>query len=250
MGGLVYIQGGGTAVSAAFYKASTQAWSRLATGLSMGNYQEMIAYDPVHKAVLFGGGGGNSNWYAVNSSGTVTQKKNAPVSFDVNGDILKPDPVTGKIFLFPYGGGTSYEYDYPSDAWSTFSGSNPPFTPGISISAPVSTYGVILFVTNSSVYLYKHASMGASAETGAGTLSPPLEPEISPNPFRSSVNIHLPGGAGSCSILDLSGRVVKRLGPAMTGSLVWNAGNAPAGIYLLRFTVGKENYVRKILLQK
>jgi hypothetical protein len=158
MGGLVYIQN--ASPQATFFNASTRQWSQLAANLVLGSYQEMSAYDPVHHVILFGGGsGGNNNWYAVTAAGAVVKKASPPVtSFCVNADILKPDPVTGKIILIPYGSGTAYEYDYPSDTWSTFSGNRPPFTPGISISAPVSTYGVIMLVTNSSVYLYKHAT--------------------------------------------------------------------------------------------
>jgi len=256
MGGLVFIQGGGTAVSAAFYKASTQQWSRLATNLSMGNYQEMIAYDPVHKVVLFGGGGGSSDWYAVDAGGIVTKKKNAPASFDVNGDILKPDPVTGKIFLFPYGGSSAYEYDYPTDTWSAFSGTAPPFTPGISISAPVGDYGVIMFVTNSSVYLYKHAA-GSVVEAGipAGHGSPRLS--ISPNPVSAITRVRITfpeefGASSSLRIYDLKGRLISDLSGVRESrrSVTWNATGVPSGIYLVRCSQGGRAVEQRVTLMK
>lgn len=246
MGGLVFTQGNGPCC---FFNSTTRQWSTLTQSFSSGSYHIMSAYDPVHHVVLFGGGNGSTSLYAVNASGTVTRKSNAPTGYGVNTTIFKSDPVTGKLILIPYGSGTAYEYEYDSDAWTTFSGNRPPFTPGIGITASISTYGVVMVVNrNATVYLYKHAS-----GTGIKRLPeavPVSDLQVSPNPARALVHISVPGkGQGKAAIYDLRGRTIGRAVPS-GGELSWNAAKFPAGIYIIKVKTEGREYSKRILVQK
>lgn|GEM_PF-1081190 len=177
--GLVWIDG---AFGVWFYNTSTNQWTKLAnttgeTGgglqdLTLGPIDNFAVYNPIHKAVLFGGGDdaccrGFRDIYKLDSSGKITKLRNAPIDLGVNSSIVTIDPVSGKYLVF--GKDRSfYEYDLPADTWTLRGGPAPPiFQPTSAavfdvVATPVSTYGVVMFVKyyfdQSKVYLYKHAA--------------------------------------------------------------------------------------------
>ncbi|HEX6707444.1 MAG TPA: hypothetical protein VF169_21985, partial [Albitalea sp.] len=161
--------GGG---SAYLYKESTNSWSTLATGLSMGPYHNIAIYNPVHKIVLFGGGNGSNQLYKINASGQVSAIANAPADIGILQSVFTADPASGKYLLFTSSGGF-FEYDVAGNRWSTLSASNVAMFNGGSnrimwrIAIPISTYGVIAFLaeggtTDTKVLLYRHASTGST----------------------------------------------------------------------------------------
>ena len=84
--------------------------------------------------------------------------------------------------------------------------------------------------------------------------SPVLYP-ASPNPFNSSVKLsmYLPRAEHvSLSIFDVNGREVSRLvdGDVGAGSrtFVWDAGDFPAGVYVVRMEAGDMSEMRKVVL--
>lgn len=167
-GELIAVYGG----RAFLYKDSTNQWSTIASGLSMGAYQNFAVYNPVHKVVLFGGGSGSSAMYKVDVASKVTKLANAPFELNVNGtSLITVDPVSGDYLIF--GGadpGEFYSYNVLTDRWTRKSSTFPIYNPDPDhgpfwkvIASPISTYGVTMFIKHSSssdarAYLYKHAS--------------------------------------------------------------------------------------------
>jgi hypothetical protein len=129
----------------------------------------------VHKVVLFGGD--NNVIHKLDQQGTVTRLNNAPIPLGIYRSVTTVDPVSGKYLIL--GANRSfYEFDVMTDTWRVLSGTVPSavfsaLTPPIFdvIAAPVSTHGVVMFVTanatNSKVHIYKHA---------AGAAAPPTSP--------------------------------------------------------------------------
>ncbi len=167
LGGLVYIQGADGGVY--FLKTGTSQWSSLAQNLAMGPYHNFIEYNPVHKVMIFGGGNNRTDIYKLDATGTITKMKNAPSGYyiGINSTIVAVDPVSGKFLIFGPDG-SFYAYDIITDTWQLQGGTRPqlviPDTNRSAIVSPISTYGVVMFVTydgpNSKVYLYKHSPMG------------------------------------------------------------------------------------------
>jgi hypothetical protein len=167
IGGLIVVAGGLGEVG--FFNKQTNQWTQLATGLEIGPYSNFIEYNPVHKVVIFGGGG-TSDLYKLDASGKITKMKNAPVNLGIQRSLVSVDPVSGK-YLILSDTGRFYEYDLLADSWRTLN--LPPFwgsgfvgngsIDGV-VEAPVNTYGVVMFVhykyNQSKVYLYKHAASG------------------------------------------------------------------------------------------
>ena len=80
---------------------------------------------------------------------------------------------------------------------------------------------------------------------------------ISPNPFSKSTQISFTIGYNShvkIKIMDVYGMTIKQLmdGEVQKGnySLVWNANNNCAGIYLCVFETEQEKFTRRIVLTK
>lgn len=163
MGGLLYVGGG----QVHFFSESTGRWQSLATGLAMGEYHNVASYNPVHKVAIVGGGNGSTALYKVAPNGSVTRIATAPAGVGILSGLLTTDPASGKVLLFTAAGG-AYEYDVPTDRWSTRSASIPLWAPDSNkivyrVAVPISTYGVFAFLTHygtdasSQVYLYKHS---------------------------------------------------------------------------------------------
>jgi hypothetical protein len=178
MGALLYVGGGQIHA----YSESTSSWRSLATGLTMGPYHNVASYNPVHKVVIVGGGNGSRALYKVAVNGSVTRIADAPANVGIIASVLTTDPASGKLLLLSSDGGF-FEYDVPTNRWSTLSSSIPIWAPDskkvlFRIAIPISTYGVIAFLTHydsdasSQVFLYKHSpGSGVPADT-----TPPAPP--------------------------------------------------------------------------
>ncbi len=147
----------------------------------MGDYSNVASYNPLHKVAIVGGGVGSRALYRVGSDGSVTRIADAPGDVGIFGGLLTTDPVSGKVLLFT-AAGTVHEYDIPSNRWSTLSSSIPLWNATntlkimFRVAVPISTYGVIAFLTtngeaSTNVYLYRH-----SPGTGASVNNPPPAP--------------------------------------------------------------------------
>jgi hypothetical protein len=148
------------------FKESTGQWSRLGTWAAQGggtwNFAE---YNPVHKVLVFGSGGPRT-LFKLSSTGQITQLNKPPVSFyDGSGynGVFTVDPVSGEYLLLTPTLRQLYSYDVSGDLWHVQpSASKPDFNRRGVAAAPISTHGVILFVTcgrsNCKAYLYKHAA--------------------------------------------------------------------------------------------
>lgn len=175
---LIYVSiESGTNGSVIEYSETAGQWRRLIGNLPMGDYHHFAKYNPVLKAVLFGGGnsnaaGGDRKIYKLDSTGQVTALRDAPIPLGIHASVITVDPVSGK-FLVLGNSKDFYIYDMLSDKWQSQSGSPPIFTgrsyssPGTSagiIATPVSTYGVTMFVKCyvdlCRTYLYKGTSGG------------------------------------------------------------------------------------------
>lgn len=148
------------------YNLSIGQWSTLATGLAMGDYDNVIHYNPVHRVMLLGGGrNGGQFFYKLDTQGRLTRMRDAPLADAFVGTVyslVSVDPVSGKYLVFRPGG-QYYEYDITTDTWQLMPGQHPlTDTYGYFelVEAPITTYGVIMFVMHSParVYVYKHTS--------------------------------------------------------------------------------------------
>ncbi len=83
-----------------------------------------------------------------------------------------------------------------------------------------------------------------------------LQFTASPNPFQESTTIHLtrsPGSGATLSVHDVTGRLVRALGPADgQNAVIWNGRNeagkrVSAGVYFVRLQAGESVYTRRIL---
>jgi hypothetical protein len=162
--GLVFVSGRGQGVSEVYlYSMATSTWSIIASDLYMGDYHNFSEYDPVHKVLLFGGGNGSSDVYALDASGKVAKKKSAPVELGIARSVIVGDPVSGKLLVFAENG-TSYEYDVVGDSWKTIGSHNLKDNYGdlSAVAAPIASYGVDIFVKadfgRSTVLVYKHSN--------------------------------------------------------------------------------------------
>jgi hypothetical protein len=159
------------------YRAATNSWvgPLNTTPLSdTGDYHNVAEYNPVHKVVIFGGGNGSGALYKLAANGTVTPLTAAPFQLRVIESIVTVDPVSGDYLVFGRNG-EFYKFDVtdgPAGAWTQQPGpppfSTPQFQSGssavdLTVAAPISTYGVVMFVkhipgnaSQTKVYLYKH----------------------------------------------------------------------------------------------
>ena len=167
------------------YRESTGQWVRIAGNLPMGSYHNIALYNPVYNVVLFGGGNGDNHLYKLDSAGQVTALKPAPILIGIEQSIVTVDPVGGK-YLVAGNSNNFYVYDVVADIWDLQTGALPIFTgshytPAVFgiVAAPLSTYGVTMFVkcyTNDChVYLYKHY---ADTTTPTVSISSPADSSI------------------------------------------------------------------------
>ncbi|HXH12491.1 MAG TPA: hypothetical protein VNP04_22320 [Alphaproteobacteria bacterium] len=151
------------------YSFSTGQWYTLATGLAMGDYDNVIQYNSVQHVMLLGGGrNGGRIFYKLDAQGRLTRMKDAPFDAFVGTvySLVSVDPASGKYLIFRPGG-QYYEYDITTDTWRLMP-SQHPLTDTYGYfelaEAPITTYGVIMFVMHrpARVYLYKHSATSSS----------------------------------------------------------------------------------------
>jgi len=158
LGGLVFASGGQPHEGAppgigkvGLFHSATRQWRLLATNLQVGPSHNFIEYNPVHKVVVWGGGGNHREVYQLNATGKVTRMKDAPVALGVLESIVTVDPVGGTYLVF-HASGRFYEFDVTKDAWTLLKGRTPPILQFGShpisecIEASIGTYGVVMFV--------------------------------------------------------------------------------------------------------
>jgi hypothetical protein len=117
-----------------------------------GTYHCFAAYSKVFNVGIFGGGNANGpNVWRLNSNKTVTTMPNAPIGLGIQQAIVIPDPISGKFIV--RGSGRLYSYD-PRGTGTWVQLANPPTNtvgdpavPEDVIGIPISTYGVIMWVT-------------------------------------------------------------------------------------------------------
>ena len=245
---------------------ATNTWQMLKSGATLGDYHNMSEYNPVHKVVVGGGGNSSGALYKIDSNGTVTTLKNAPVNFRILENVLTVDPVGGDFLLFTLNK-EFYAYNVLTDTWTLQTGTVPPiYTTGVTggavacvIATPIPEYGVNMFVscngsTDCWVSLYKRT---ASAEITSALLSQSktLSLSISPNPVIRSASVRVSGIKPTmCKVLDVRGRLFQELRISAangTGNqFTWDASKMPAGFYLMQVTDGNKTLTQKIFVQK
>ncbi len=163
MNSLIWVNGGTRSIHR--YDLSTGQWSTMASNVTMGYYDNVIQYNPVHRVMLLGGGRESGRiFYKLDAQGRLTRMKDAPFDAFVGTvySLVSVDPASGKYLVFRPGG-QYYEYDITTDTWRLMPSQHPlTDTYGYFelVEAPITTYGVIMFVMHSParVYVYKHTS--------------------------------------------------------------------------------------------
>lgn len=144
------------------------------TGISA--YHNQAVYSSLCQCIFFVGQSSTTMW-KMNSDATFTQVANTPLIPGIPqnpgtpaGAVFTVDPVGGHVLMWHSNNAatTMYDYNPTTNAWSTISRSNSMF-PGPeggvteTVAIPISTYGVIMFVSAGSssggqIRLYKHAA--------------------------------------------------------------------------------------------
>lgn len=166
---------------ALFFSDTSKQWSQLVSGLAMGDYHNVALYNPKHKVIVYGGGNGSKNLYKVDAAGKISTLKPAPINIGIAATVFTYDPVSGRYLIL--GANRSfYEYDVGTDSWAPLSTTGIPIFPPSgedfsfygTVAVPVSTYGVIVFMSynqnDPKVFVYKHA-------TGVLDSTAPLAPQ-------------------------------------------------------------------------
>jgi hypothetical protein len=232
------------------YDLSTNRWSTIPGGYTVGTYHVFSEYNAKHKFLYFGGGEGSPNsLYKLDSTRAVTRLASAPVRLGHGGcaAVQVLDPNAGKLVVFSCSNDGTYEYNPASDSW-TRTGSHNLTDPNnlLAAAAPIPEHGVIFVARHGydnigKVYLYRHSagSSGLSQKRlhhgpASGMLA------ISPNPAVSRLNISLNAWDPVSSrlvVLDACGRTVSDLTDRVYHAQVnWDTSQLPAGVYTVVVT--------------
>jgi hypothetical protein len=238
------------------YDWQSRNWISLShSGLNtQSNYHMFAQYNPVHKLVLFGGGNYSSNVLKMTPDGQITQCQNSPVNIRGCPTTFTIDPVTGDGLLLDRG--SFWKFDVPADRWSSLPSPSSLFQ-GLSsndcglgiVAAPVSTYGVVMYLAFSpaKAYLYKHSESSATpAEKSYEKLGFTIG--AFPNPCRDRIAVTL-SRPGMISIFDASGRMVYHF-PENRLAATWHAQGFPAGVYVIRAEMQNLRVEKKIVHYK
>jgi hypothetical protein len=110
----------------------------------------------------------------------------------------------------------------------------------------------VFFIVNGidkNVFLYRLAAGAGTAVETRRPDAPALDITVSPNPFRSSATIRVPGiKADQLKVYDLRGRVVAELSAG--NEAVWKPSGLSGGIYVVKATLGKRVISRPLLYRK
>ena len=261
--GLVFVDGGGNQNIYEFSTA-TYKWSMLKSGVPMGAYQSTAEYNPIYKVVVGGGGNGSNALYKIDSLGTVTALKPAPFNIGIEQTIFTVDPVSGDYLVFN-NSGQFYTYNVQTDTWRLQAAAPPVFTGSFGVpvhgtaATPVSTYGVVAFVTcessdSSRVIVYKHSASTGVESRGLNTRGPTFL-TVSPNPIASKAMLKLTErnqGPALLRIYDVNGKRVADLSSQAESNpvITWDTRNLPNGIYLLQARILGKYLAQKLLVQK
>jgi len=166
------------------YNPATNAWTQLWFGfngggspiLDVGHHSNWAEYSNLG-LLVFGGSGGN---YKMNAAGTITTMSSPPFgNFTIGNEgsccSVAADPVTGHLVVIS--GSNVWNLNPTTGTWTSTGTTAPSYFGNAAqdlISAPISDYGVIMYVkcnrsSSCQAYLYKH---------GAGTpdTTPPTAP--------------------------------------------------------------------------
>jgi len=85
----------------------------------------------------------------------------------------------------------------------------------------------------------------ANMKSGAGSAL-----RVSPNPFGGKTTIKFGGRGTELMIYNVQGKALKRLDLTENGSVTWNAGTLPDGVYILKWRSGRETLTKKVFLAR
>jgi hypothetical protein len=253
--GLYYVEGG----SVYFFDLSASKWSTVKTGLAMGGLHNIAEYNPVHHFVLFGGGNGSRDLYRIDTDGSITKIKNTAFELRNSSTLFAPDPVTGNyVFITADKTDSVYEYNPINETWKSVA-KNFISDVGNSVFIPISTYGVIAYLTDSQwpVLLFKNGEGTATRPfTGAGIER--FQLKVAPNPFSIRTRITLPMHSAlpptvQLEIMNIQGRVIEQLRidrDLLKTGYYWEAQQHTKGVYILRMTQKAQSFTKKIIIQK
>ncbi|MBL8025537.1 MAG: NPCBM/NEW2 domain-containing protein [Fibrobacteres bacterium] len=145
------------------YRIHQNKWDTIRPGFAIeGDYESLAEYCPAGHSVIFGGGSSNArDFYRIDTTLVVTKLNPTPFDLRIGLFHIANDPVTGTVI-----GCTAdslYAYNHVTDKWYVVAKN--PIPTGEMGAIPVSTYGVIAFITNSAtpISLYKFANHAWSA---------------------------------------------------------------------------------------
>jgi hypothetical protein len=234
---------------------ATRTVETVATGLSMGSYDNTMEYSVVHRKLYFGGAQGSRAFYSMDSSKKTTRLADAPESYDCNRSSLACDPVTGTPLILA-NSNKFYAYNASSNQWTTLA--SPPArlnsTSGAvaAMATGIPEHGVVFYMSppQKRVYLYKFAENTTGSQV-SGIAFKPGGIRVAPHPFHSEVRISRPGLVhGTVEVFSPAGRRIARGMIDEAGSWTWNAARQPSGVYLLKICVGKEVLSKAIFLSR
>jgi hypothetical protein len=241
-GGLVFHGDNGRI---AWYNGSS--WATVSS-VSLSSYNSFSQYNPVYKGVWLGGCGSRSNWF-LDTSLTTRRLADAPVSMGNGSTMETCDPVSGNFLMYDRNAEVWYELDMKTDNWSQINNMTPSFALNSAFHVPISEYGVILVFNHASsaktAYLYKHSPFTA-VESKAPAPVPRAVISVMPNPFYGTTTITA-NGHPRMAIYNIHGKLIAKYN---SGNIRWNASGLPAGIYLIRATIGKRVLEARAILLK
>lgn len=226
-----------------------------ASGLTMEGLHNLSFYNPIHKVLLFGGGGydgrNSAALYKMDSTGAITRLRDAPMTYQVNGcPVIAIEPVTGEMLFFTED--SVYGYDLPTQTYHAYGKSYIDMC--IETAAvPLPEYGAIVFLasTRYPFLIYKHAEKQSTTEKGNGISLKPGSLSANPNPFNPSTTLLLSGDmaeGASLKVFDASGRCAADLSNRIAGGkAVWNAAGLASGAYLVIAEKGGQSMKTRII---
>ena len=143
----------------------------------IGWYHSITEYDAKDNVFLIGGGNYDSGQpramykvTIVNGNPVRTRLADAPFDFGVGEwdphTTIQSDPVTGEFIFYRKINGQFYSFNIMTNTWrllgTSGDGKMPPLPVNDTspVGAAISTYGVIMYVAQTAVYIYKHGASG------------------------------------------------------------------------------------------
>jgi len=136
-------------------------------------------------------------------------------------------------------------------------------TPGnatVAVYGPVNEESSLLYATDGTSFMVLEAGQALSANLEPAQMPTNIALSAFPNPFNSSVTIEFgldKSAPTRLAIFDISGRLVVdltnsefRTPHSVFGKVVWDAGNHPAGLYIVKLQHDKFTTTQKIVLLK